>query len=127
MFNGFRFSDRLDRTHLDMMYEDDLERASLIFQIFANNVKDEIALLKKLEAEKSDEEFIKKVHKVVPNFAMVGLTAETEVLAAIESEAKADGVSLAVREKFRNFVAQLDEKLEIVFDELNRINNHLQQ
>lgn len=122
---NFSFSEALNNEHLRMMYEDDAERASVIFQIFVDGIQREIELLEKLEKEGSDMEFIRKIHKIAPNFAMVGLTSETEVLAEIESDGKAEGVTPSLRERFSAFIAELPPKLAIVQNELARINNHL--
>lgn len=67
----FSFSGALDKEHLGMMYEDDAERASVILQIFIDGIQREIELLEKLEKEGSDMEFIRKIHKIAPNLAMV--------------------------------------------------------
>ena len=122
----FNFSETLDKKHLIMMYEDDAERASVIFQIFVDGIQKEIELLQKLEKEGSDMEFIRKIHKIAPNFAMVGLTSETEALAEMESDGKAEGVTPSLRKRFSTFIAELPPKLALVQNELARIKNHLE-
>jgi len=110
-----------------MMYEDDVERASIIFQIFVDGIASEIELLKQLEKEGNEAEFIRKVHKISPNFAMVGLTKVSELLVEIETEGKASGMTDLLKQKFAKFIGDIDPKLQIVENELARIKNHLIQ
>jgi CheY-like chemotaxis protein len=125
--SGFEFSESLDKAHLDMMYEDDIERASIIFQIFVDGIESEINLLRTLEKDGNEAEFIRKVHKISPNFAMVGLTGASEQLVAIETEGKAAGMTTGVKEKFARFIAEIDPKLQIVQNELAKIKTYLLQ
>ncbi|MEQ8808413.1 MAG: PAS domain S-box protein [Imperialibacter sp.] len=123
----FEFSASLDSEHLYLMYEDDVERASIIFQIFVDGIASEIELLKQLEKEGNEAEFIRKVHKISPKFAMVGLTKVSELLVEIETEGKASGMTDLLKQKFAKFIGDIDPKLQIVQNELARIKKHLIQ
>jgi len=123
---GFEFSTELDKEHLLMLYEDDVERAAIIFQIFVGGIDAEIDSMKNLLAERTETEFIRKVHKIAPNFSMVGLTAETEILVEIETEGKKAGLTEHLTEQFESLISQAAPRLVIVRKELERINNYLQ-
>lgn len=121
----FRFSEHLDREHLLMIYEDDLERAAAIFEIFVSGIDKEMSGLVVLEVENNAVEFVRKVHKVAPNFAMVGLSEASKELLEIESTGKNEGISPRVREMFNSFREKLERRLELIENELVRIHKHL--
>lgn len=121
----FTFSQNLDQAHLLMIYEDDLERASAIFGIFLDGIGKEMNGLEEQLAAGDTTEFVRKVHKMAPNFAMVGLTEATEELFAIEKEGKTAGLSAKTRQLFSTFGTRLDARLALVRDELARIKNYL--
>ncbi len=123
----FQFSDKLDREHLLMIYEDDLERASAIFEIFLNGIEKEMHELHGLINENSTAEFLRRIHKLAPNFAMVGLTSATGELFEIETTGKASGLTQWVKERFACFSKQLEERLSLVKNELQNIKNHVKQ
>lgn len=121
----FRFSEHLDREHLLMIYEDDLERAAAIFEIFVGGIDKEMSGLMALEEENNAVEFVRKVHKVAPNFAMVGLSKASKELLEIETKGKSEGISPRVREMFNSFRKKLENRLELIEKELARIHKHL--
>ena len=123
----FEFSEELDREHLLMIYEDDLERASAIFEIFLNGIEKEMQELNDLMKDNNTAEFLRRIHKLAPNFAMVGLTSATEELFEIEKTGKASGLTQLLRERFARFSELLEMRLCLVKNELNSIKNYLEQ
>lgn len=121
----FRFSEDLDCDHLVMIYEDDLERASAIFEIFLNGIDKEMQGLFEMEAENNTSEFLRKIHKLAPNFAMVGLSEATEELFEIERKGKACGMTPLLRDMFASFNEKLETRLDLVKNEQKRIQNYM--
>ena len=123
----FQFSENLDREHLLMIYEDDIDRAGAIFEIFINGIDKEMEGLRAMETENNVGEFVRKVHKMAPNFAMVGLTDATHELFEIEKEGKASGMTPQLKEKFAKFSNQLEPRIALVKNELRRIKTYLNE
>ena len=125
MQKDFRFSEHLDQEHLLMIYEDDLERAAAIFEIFVDGIDKEMSGLVTLEEENNAVEFVRKVHKVAPNFAMVGLSEASKELLEMERMGKSEGISPRVKEMFNSFREKLKNRIEQIENELARIHKHL--
>ncbi len=124
---AFEFSDQLDKEQLKLIYGNDVERASIIFKIFTDIISEELDMLKKMEMEGETTAFIRKVHKISPNFAMVGLTPLTELLIEVENEGKKKGMSALLKKKFKQFLDQVDPQLRVVENEFKRMKTYLLQ
>lgn len=72
--DGFEFHDELDVKYLNTLYENNISYAADLFEIFLKTVKDEMIKIKKLVTDRDWEQLKFQVHKLKPNFAMVGLT-----------------------------------------------------
>lgn len=122
----YDFSKELDKEYLETFYEGDLERASLMFQIFLDNIEQEISDLKRLYIAESWEEFGKFAHRVKPNFAMVGLSPFTELMKQFESHGKQNN-GTALKEIVPNFFQEYKNKIKLVRRELSRMNTSLEK
>ncbi|MCW3464257.1 PAS domain-containing hybrid sensor histidine kinase/response regulator [Chitinophaga nivalis] len=72
--SGYEFNNDLDVRYLTALYENNISYAADLFEIFIRTIREEVAKLKVL-VERHDWEQMKfQVHKLKPNFAMVGLT-----------------------------------------------------
>jgi signal transduction histidine kinase/DNA-binding response OmpR family regulator len=71
---GFEFHEELDVKYLNTLYENNISYAADLFEIFLKTVKEEMVKIKKLVVNRDWELLKFQVHKLKPNFAMVGLT-----------------------------------------------------
>jgi PAS domain S-box-containing protein len=72
--SGFEFSEDLDVKYLTDLYENNISYAADLFEIFIRTIREELDKLS-LVLDNKDWNLMKfQVHKLKPNFAMVGLT-----------------------------------------------------
>ncbi|WP_307378609.1 PAS domain-containing hybrid sensor histidine kinase/response regulator [Chitinophaga terrae (ex Kim and Jung 2007)] len=72
--SGFEFSEDLDVKYLTDLYENNISYAADLFEIFIRTIREELDKLS-VVLENKDWNLMKfQVHKLKPNFAMVGLT-----------------------------------------------------
>lgn len=72
--SGFEFNNDLDVRYLTDLYESNISYAADLFEIFIRTIRDEIAKLQTMVDNHEWEAMKFQVHKLKPNFAMVGLT-----------------------------------------------------
>jgi len=120
----FEYSNSLDRQYLDTFYGDDLERASIMFGIFLKTVRPEVEKLRNFYELKDAEGIMDVAHRIKPNFAMVGLTEDTDKLNEIELAAIDKNLN-KLGEELPTFFGEFDAKIKIVEEELSRIESAL--
>jgi ribosome maturation protein Sdo1 len=74
----FTFSEELNQSFLQTLYEGDILYASEVFDSFLTGTKAEFEELVKLYREKDIKKIRHKLHKIKPTFGFVGLTKLTE-------------------------------------------------
>ncbi|SEW53703.1 PAS domain-containing hybrid sensor histidine kinase/response regulator [Chitinophaga arvensicola] len=72
--SGFEFNNDLDVKYLTDLYESNISYAADLFEIFIRTIRDEIVKLQGMVDNQKWEDMKFQVHKLKPNFAMVGLT-----------------------------------------------------
>lgn len=72
--SGFEFNNDLDVKYLTDLYESNISYAADLFEIFIRTIRDEVAKLSVMVDQHEWEKMKFQVHKLKPNFAMVGLT-----------------------------------------------------
>ena len=72
--SGFEFNSDLDVKYLTDLYEGNISYAADLFEIFIRTIRDEISKIDVLVDHRDWEQMKFQVHKLKPNFAMVGLT-----------------------------------------------------
>ncbi|MBW8684922.1 ATP-binding protein [Chitinophaga rhizophila] len=83
--SGFEFHHELDVKYLNTLYENNISYAADLFEIFLKTIREEVVKIRKL-VENRDWEHLKfQVHKLKPNFAMVGLTWITSNMQQLEN------------------------------------------
>lgn len=120
----FAFTEKLDKEYLNTFYGDDLERANIMFGIFLRTIQDEYAKLQDFYASKDLKGIRETAHRIKPNFAMVGLTAETDLLNNVEQAADAEdleGITPLLTSFFENYA----ENIALVESEQTRIAANL--
>jgi signal transduction histidine kinase/DNA-binding response OmpR family regulator len=72
--SGFEFHKDLDVKYLNTLYENNISYAADLFEIFLKTIREELVKIQAL-VDARDWELLKfQVHKLKPNFSMVGLT-----------------------------------------------------
>lgn len=122
--NTFQFNDSLDTAYLDSLFGDDLERAAIMFGIFTRTMSSEIAQLRDQLAAGDFPAVREIAHRIKPNFAMVGLTEETDRMKIVE-EAADRGDENTVRKELDGFFQTYPEKMSLIQSELDRIQQEL--
>jgi signal transduction histidine kinase/DNA-binding response OmpR family regulator len=84
-FSGFEFHSELDVKYLNALYENNISYAADLFEIFLRTIKDEVVKIRKMVEERDWEQLRFQVHKLKPNFAMVGLTWITSQMQQLEN------------------------------------------
>ena len=82
--SGYEFHPALDVRYLNTLYESNIGYAIDLFEIFVMTIKEEMGKLEKVAQEKDWEKLKFQVHKIKPNFSMVGLTWITGKMEALE-------------------------------------------
>ncbi|WP_160715628.1 PAS domain-containing hybrid sensor histidine kinase/response regulator [Chitinophaga solisilvae] len=84
--SGFEFHEELDVKYLTALYENNISYAADLFEIFIKTIKDELEKLRVMVEEEDWEKVKFQVHKLKPNFAMVGLTWITSKMQRLEND-----------------------------------------
>lgn len=84
-FSGFEFHNELDVKYLNALYENNISYAADLFEIFLKTIREEVLKLRKLVESRDWEQLKFQVHKLKPNFAMVGLTWITQKMQQLEN------------------------------------------
>ncbi|HVI48471.1 MAG TPA: PAS domain S-box protein [Chitinophaga sp.] len=83
--SGFEFHEGLDVKYLTALYENNISYAADLFEIFIRTIRDELEKLRVMVNDKDWEAMKFQVHKLKPNFAMVGLTWISAKMQSLEN------------------------------------------
>lgn len=83
--SGFEFNNDLDVKYLTDLYESNISYAADLFEIFIRTIREEVAKLSVMVNNRDWEQIRFQVHKLKPNFAMVGLTWITAKMQELEN------------------------------------------
>ncbi len=72
--SGFEFHKDLDVKYLNTLYENNISYAADLFEIFLKTIREELVKIQALVDARDWEQLKFQVHKLKPNFSMVGLT-----------------------------------------------------
>ena len=120
----FSFSDQLDVAFLKEVYEDDMEYAADIFEIFLDTFDEEYGKLRELIASQKCPEIRACAHKLKPTFSMVGLTNVTEQFKALETAASNNKLD-EIQQLYQKIDQILIEKIPIISDQRKQLLTHL--
>ncbi|WP_212005883.1 PAS domain-containing hybrid sensor histidine kinase/response regulator [Chitinophaga sp. HK235] len=121
--SGFEFHGELDVRYLTALYENNISYAADLFEIFIRTIKDEMQKLRNM-VEKNDWEKTKfQVHKLKPNFAMVGLTWISAKMQELENNLRTGEPQHpeAATQLFREVVEGVEKYYPIVYEEYARM------
>jgi PAS domain S-box-containing protein len=83
--SGYEFHPGLDVRYLNTLYESNIGYAIDLFEIFVMTIKEEMGKLEAVAREHDWEQLKFQVHKIKPNFSMVGLTWITQKMEGLEA------------------------------------------
>jgi HPt (histidine-containing phosphotransfer) domain-containing protein len=83
--SGYEFHSSLDVRYLNTLYESNIGYAIDLFEIFVMTNKEEVGKLQTLADNKDWDGLKFQVHKIKPNFSMVGLTWITTKMETLEN------------------------------------------
>jgi len=118
----YHFNPRLDVNYLQELYENNIEYAAGLFGIFMENIHadwDEILRLKDLH---DVQNLYQAIHKIKPNFAMVGLTWIAQTLEQAEKAIRREDAWPEVE----SLLLKADKELEIYLPVVKEEYQHLQ-
>ncbi|MBC9931961.1 PAS domain-containing hybrid sensor histidine kinase/response regulator [Chitinophaga qingshengii] len=121
--SGFEFHPELDVKYLTALYENNISYAADLFEIFIRTIRDEIKKLHDI-VETGDWERVKfQVHKLKPNFAMVGLTWISAKMQELENNLRTGEPQQpeGTTRLFDEIVAAVDKYYPIVHEEYTRM------
>ena len=117
----YLFSEQLDAAYLQEFYQHDFVHAQIMFDVFLEIIEGEVNCLHEAFTNKDWHEFKIVAHRIKPNFAMVGLTAYTELMLYFEDQILAESTTELLEKNYRNFVTEFPAQLELVRNEAQRI------
>jgi len=125
--SGFEFHNELDVKYLNTLYENNISYAADLFEIFLKTILDEVVKIKKLVEDRDWEQLKFQVHKLKPNFAMVGLTWITSKMQQLENTLNSNAVTPPeeVEAVFAGISRDLDKFYPIIEQEYERMK-HMQ-
>ncbi|WP_343702199.1 PAS domain S-box protein [Chitinophaga sp.] len=83
--SGYEFHPGLDVRYLNTLYESNIGYAIDLFEIFVMTIQEEMGKLETVARENDWEKLKFQVHKIKPNFSMVGLTWITARMEQLEA------------------------------------------
>ncbi|WP_143307286.1 PAS domain-containing hybrid sensor histidine kinase/response regulator [Chitinophaga vietnamensis] len=125
--SGFEFHPDLDVQYLTELYENNISYAADLFEIFIRTIRDEIAKLREMVDEHDWESMKFQVHKLKPNFAMVGLTWITDKMQALENYLRTDQEHhLAdISKLFNEISTEVDKFYPVVDEEFQKMRQFI--
>ena len=120
--NDFAFNSELDAETLNMFYGGDMEYALEMFRIFAKNTPQEIQYIRDFLELTDVESLVKAIHKMKPNFGMIGmpnLELETNLL-ELELQ-KTQSLDPNLCDRVCRFLDNVENKLKIIHSEIQRM------
>ena len=125
--SGFEFHNELDVKYLNALYENNISYAADLFEIFLKTIREEVIKIRKLVEDRDWEQLKFQVHKLKPNFAMVGLTWITNKMQQLENTLNRNTTTPPeeVEAVFATISLDLDKFYPIIEQEYERMK-HMQ-
>ncbi|HJT75196.1 MAG TPA: Hpt domain-containing protein, partial [Chitinophaga sp.] len=115
----------LDVKYLNALYENNISYAADLFEIFLKTIRDEMVRIRRLVDESDWEQLRFQVHKLKPNFAMVGLTWITSRMQQLENALNSDTLPPVeeIKAVFTAISHDLDKFYPIIAGEYDRMKD----
>lgn len=123
--SGFEFHRELDVKYLNALYENNISYAADLFEIFLKTIREEMVRIQGLVDNGDWEQLRFQVHKLKPNFAMVGLTWITSKMQQLENTLNGDALPAIkdVKAVFTSISEDLDKFYPIIAGEYDRMKS----
>ena len=123
---NYQFSPELDRELLEEIYEGDLEYTLCMFQTYVETLGEELDSLEKVSSQNQIAEIRKIVHKIKPNFSMVGLPKLYHHAVSLEKICdQGEGSSEELVENLESFLKTARSSSELIEKESSKIEQFL--
>lgn len=126
--NGFEFHRELDVKYLNTLYENNIAYAADLFEIFLRTIREEVKKLEVLVADSDWEQLRFSIHKLKPNFAMVGLTWTSNNMQVLENLLRGtqEYDAATIQTLFSSINADMQQYYPIVADEYERMKSYME-
>ncbi len=121
---GFPFDERLDITYLDKLYAGNCSYAVNLFQLFMEAMQEEWEELRKASAARNWKTMEALVHKLKPNFFMVGLTGIGRQMQQVYEQLQQNHTAEALSQ-LEKVEGELQVMLPVIAKELDRMHEFL--
>jgi CheY-like chemotaxis protein len=123
---GFKFNPVLDVAYLNKLYAADGQSAIGLFQVFLDCMSEDWQLLQEAIQKKDWQRLKGLVHKLKPNFSMVGLTNLTKMMQVAYEDLQQGNVDHAL-EQLAHIQKEMDRNSPLVEKELERMQDFYKQ
>lgn len=123
---SFVFNAQLDGEYLSSLYENNLRYAADLFAVFVKNIQSDMETALAYFDHQQWEQLKMQVHKIKPNFSMVGLPQLSQLVQQVELLLKQAQYEEA-RNEFLHIVNLLEVYFPVVQADLNRMRVLLQE
>ncbi|NLR81334.1 PAS domain S-box protein [Chitinophaga eiseniae] len=125
--SGFEFNSDLDVKYLTDLYEGNISYAADLFEIFIRTIRDEIRKIDVLVDHRDWEQMKFQVHKLKPNFAMVGLTWINAKMQELENQLRfnQEAYSTEITQLFTEIKEDLDKYYPLVEEEYHKMRDFI--
>lgn len=123
---SFVFNAQLDGEYLSSLYENNLRYAADLFAVFVKNIQSDMEAALAYFDHQQWEQLKMQVHKIKPNFSMVGLPQLSQLVQQVELLLKQAQYEEA-RNEFLHIVNLLEVYFPVVQADLNRMRVLLQE
>jgi signal transduction histidine kinase/CheY-like chemotaxis protein len=121
--NGYEFHEELNTKYLRALYENNIAYAADLFEIFIKTIRGEVRKLENFVHKKDLENLKIQVHKLKPNFAMVGLTWVSDKMQDMEDVLKDEQEATIPRIEslYAEIAADMNRYFPIIEEEFSRM------
>jgi len=121
---GFRFNQKLDIDYLQKLYSGNCNYAMSLFEVFIEWADNDWSNVQKLTQEQDWKELKDLIHKIKPNFSMVGLTWTTELMQKCYDHLKEGNHEQAI-DLLKRVQQDFEDNLPIVKEDYNRMHQYV--
>ncbi len=124
----YHFSPELDSELLEEIYEGDLDYTLCMFQTYVETLGEELDSLEKVSSLNQVAEIRKIVHKIKPNFSMVGLPTLYHQAVNLEKICdREEGSSQDLAESLESFLQKARYSSDLIEKESSKIEQFLDE
>ncbi|MBV7529289.1 response regulator [Chitinophaga sp. sic0106] len=126
--SGYDFNPDLNVQFLNGLYENNISYAADLFEIFIRIIRDEIGKIGDLLAKDDWTTMKFNLHKLKPNFAMVGLTWITEKIQVLEGllVTDQDQRKTEITRLYNEIVAEMNKYYPVVNEEYEKMRRFIE-